>query len=124
MRILRSVVQPLMRAMLDAGHDFPLGSIVGPELVGDHDTRCSPLSFQQFAHQAFGRLGVSPALDENVEHEAILIDGAPKPVLFASDADDDLVQMPFVAEAAYGLLAKRVGELPSEFLRPQADRLV
>nr|KZB02908.1 hypothetical protein A4A59_08590 [Rhizobium leguminosarum] len=41
-----------MRAMLDAGHDFPLGSIVGPELVGNHDARCSPLSFQQFAHQA------------------------------------------------------------------------
>lgn len=62
------------------------------------------MSFQQFAHQAFGHLGVSPALNKNVEYEAILIDGAPKPVLFACDADDDLVQMPFVAEAAYGLL--------------------
>ena len=31
---------------------------------------------------------VSSALDQDVEHEAVLIDGAPQPVLLASDCDD------------------------------------
>ena len=36
---------------------------------------------QQLAQQTLGRLPVAPALDEHVEHEAILIDGPPQPML-------------------------------------------
>jgi len=40
---------------------------------------------------------VSALLDEYVENEAVLIDGAPEPVCFSGDRNDDFVQMPFVA---------------------------
>ena len=38
MRVFRSVVQPLVLAMLNAGHDLPLRRAVAGKLVGDHDT--------------------------------------------------------------------------------------
>ena len=40
-----------------------------------------------------------PALDEDVENKALLVDRAPEPVLSAGNGDDDLIQVPFVAAA-------------------------
>src|SRR3954468_13097532 len=74
-RILGSVIQALMPPVLDRGHDLTLGGAVAGQLVRDHDTRGPALLFQQLAEQALGGLLVAPALDENVEHEAILVDG-------------------------------------------------
>jgi len=34
--------------------------------------------------------GVSPALNQDVENEAILVDGAPQPMLLARDRDDEV----------------------------------
>jgi hypothetical protein len=45
-RILRPGIQALMRAMLDTGHDFSSGGIVGSEFVGDQDTRCDALALR------------------------------------------------------------------------------
>jgi hypothetical protein len=42
-RILGSVVQSLVLAMLNAGHDLPLRRAVAGKLVGDHDTGRSHL---------------------------------------------------------------------------------
>jgi hypothetical protein len=58
-----------MLAVLDAGHDLPLGCGVAAQLVGDQNTRRSPLLLQQLAQKAFGSLLVAPALDENVENK-------------------------------------------------------
>lgn len=71
------VIQALMRAMLDTGHDFSSGGIVGSELVGDHDTRCDTLALQELSHQLQGRLLVPAAPDQSLENVAIGIDGAP-----------------------------------------------
>jgi hypothetical protein len=48
-----------------------------------------------FAQQAFGGLLIAQALDEDIENEAFLIDGAPEPVLFAGDGDDNLIKPDF-----------------------------
>ena len=68
-RILRSVVESLVLAMLNAGHDLPLCRAVARKLVGDHDTGRLHLPLQQFAQQPLGRLLVASALDQDVEHE-------------------------------------------------------
>src|SRR3954454_6035650 len=60
---------------------------------------------------------VASALDQDIENEAFLIDRAPEPVLLASDGDDDLIQMPFVA-AARGASTEAVGEFAAEFQAP------
>jgi hypothetical protein len=68
-------------AMLNAGHDFPLCRGVTGKLVGDYDARRSHLLLQQLAQQPLGRLLVAAALHQNVEHDAGLVHGSPKPVL-------------------------------------------
>lgn len=109
MGILRPVVYALVLAVLDTGHNFTPGGAVAVQLVGDQDTRCPALPFQKLAEQACGGFLVTPAPDEDVENKAILIDGAPEPVLPAGHGDDDLVKRPLVA-AAWHPPADAVGE--------------
>src|SRR3954452_3467 len=111
MGILRPVVEAFVLAVLDTRHDLTLGGTVAAQLVGDQHTRRSSLLLQQFAQQAFGGLLIAPALDEDVENEAFLIDRTPEPMLLASDGNDNLIQMPFVA-AARGASTDAIGELP------------
>lgn len=99
-RIFRSIIQACVRPVFDAGHEGAHGGIIGSELVGDHDPWCPPLSFQQLAHQTLCRLGISAALYQHFEDEAVLIDGTPEPLLLATDSHDTFVEMPFVAQAA------------------------
>ena len=54
---------------------------------------------------------------------ALLIDGAPKPVLPASDREDDLIHMPLVA-ASRGASPNAIGIFPAEFLRPMPNTLM
>jgi hypothetical protein len=72
-------------------------SAIGFELVGDHDARRSCRLLEKLAHEPLRGSSISPALDENVENEAILIDSAPKPGLPASDRDHNLIHAPLVA---------------------------
>lgn len=58
------------------------------------------LSFQELAHQPQGRPFVAAALDQEIEHEARLVDSAPKPVFATADQDHDLIKMPFVAKSS------------------------
>src|ERR1700760_4113410 len=66
---------------------------------------------------------VAAALDENIENQAVLVDGTPQPILFPGDADDNLIEMPFIATARRSL-TDAVGEFPAEFEAPLPDRLV
>ena len=108
-----------MLPVLDAGHDFTFGRGVAAELVGDQHARRSPLLLQELAGQAFGGLLVAPALDEDIETKALLIDRAPEPVLLAGDAEDDLVKVPFVA-AAGGLADGGGWRIPGRISGPTA----
>src|SRR3954465_5245237 len=98
-----------MPPVLDRGHDLTLGGAVAGQLVRDQDTRGPALLFQQLAEQALGGPLVAPALDENGEREAILVDGPPEPMLLAPDRQAHFVQVPLVARA-WQLAADLVGE--------------
>jgi hypothetical protein len=62
-------------------------------------------------------------LDDFVKHVPVLIDSPPEPVFLASDADDDLVQMPNVVWA-WRLATKAPDILWSELLPSPADGLI
>src|SRR3954447_57742 len=94
--ITGSIVQALVPAVLDPGHQLPLRRRIARQLVRDHDPRRPALLLQQLAQQPLGRFLVAPALDQHVEHGAVLVDGAPQPVLRAGNPDLDLVQVPLV----------------------------
>src|ERR1700719_1975143 len=123
MGVFGPVIEALVLPMLDPGHDLPLGSGVALQLVGDEQTRGSTLLLEELAEQAFGSLLVAPALDENIENEAVLVDGTPEPMLLPGEADDHLIEVPFVATARRSP-TDAVGEFPAEFEAPLPDRLV
>src|SRR4051812_24417794 len=72
-------IQALVLSVLDRGHHLSLGGAVAGQLVRDHDTRGPHLPLQQLAKQPLGGLLVAPALDQDVEHDPILVDGPPEP---------------------------------------------
>jgi len=113
-RILRPIIEALVLPMLDAGHDLPLGRGVAAQLVGDQHTRRPPLLLQKLAQQAFSGSLVAPALDQDIENEALLVNRPPEPMLLAGDGDDDLIKVPFIAAAGRGP-TDAVGEFPAEF---------
>ena len=98
-RILGPVVEALVPAVLDPGHQLPLRRAIARQLVGDHDARRPALPLQQLAQQALGGPLVAPALHQHVEHDAVLVDRPPQPVLLAGDFDHDLIEVPLVAGA-------------------------
>jgi hypothetical protein len=58
-----------------------------------------------------------PALDQNVQHDAVLIHSAPEIMLLAGDLENDLIEMPLVAGPGQPP-ADDVGELLAELERP------
>ena len=112
-----------MLAVFDAKAHLRPCSAVGTELVGDHDARRCDGGFQELPHEPLRSATASSTLDQDVENEAILINGAPKRVLLAGDRDDDLIHMPFVA-ASRRTLADLIGERLAELLPPLAHGLV
>src|SRR5215210_1410631 len=123
MRVLGPVVETLMLAMLDRGHHLALGRAVARQLVRDHDTRDPALLFQQLAQQALGGPLVPPLLDENVEHNPILVDRPPEPVLLAADHQAHLIEVPFIARTGQPT-PDLVGEALAELARPLPDGLM
>ena len=91
MGVFSPVIEAFVLPVLDPGHDLPLGRGIALQLVGDEHTRGSTLLLEELAQQAFGGLLVAPALDENIENKAVLVDGTPQPILFPGDADDNLI---------------------------------
>jgi len=113
-RVLGPVVQSLVLPVLDAGHDLPLRNLVARQLVGDHDPRGTALLLQQLVQQPEGRLLVAPALDEDVEHAAVLVHRTPEPVPLAPGRHHDLVAVPLVSsrgQPAPDLVRKALAEL-------------
>src|ERR1700687_2634659 len=101
MRILRPVVQSLVLAMFDAKAYLQPRSAVGSKLVRDHDARWRDGGFQELRHEFSRSKAVSATLDQNLKNEAVLIDGAPKPVWLSGNREDDFIPMPFVAAARW-----------------------
>ena len=116
MRILSSIIQALVLATFDTKAHLRPRSAIGTELVRDNDGRWRDGRFQECPHKPLRRTAVSSTLDHDVENEAVLVDGAPKPVLLAGDRDDDLVHVPFVA-ASWSALSDLIGERSAELHR-------
>src|SRR4051812_21835300 len=77
-----SSYKALVPPVLDRGHHLALCRAVAGQLICDHHTRGPHLPLQQLPEQALGGPFVPSALDQDVEHAPVLIDGPPQPVLF------------------------------------------
>jgi hypothetical protein len=68
--------------------------LVGAIPVSDDCRGRQTLSFQQLTHQAQRRIHAAFGSDQESEHFALIIDGAPQIHLPAADRDKDFVEMP------------------------------
>ena len=76
-----SIVFVLLRAVHDRRHHDAVGRRVAAKLVRNQKPWLAALPFQQLTEKAFGRQPITPWLDEDVDHVAILIDGPPEILL-------------------------------------------
>jgi hypothetical protein len=71
---------------------------------------------QQPPEEARGSIGITPALNKDVEHNAVLIHGTPEIVLHALDPDEYLVEVPLVPwprSTTTEAIGKALAELPA-----------
>jgi hypothetical protein len=75
--ILRAIVCSLIVYVLDIGQYLRLGGGITAQLVGDDGPRNVLQSMQQLAKEFLGSLSIAQRLHQDIEHLAVLIDGAP-----------------------------------------------
>jgi hypothetical protein len=68
MRILGSIIQPLMLSMLHGLHHLLLCCLVTLEFVGDNYPWHEALFFQEFAEESMCRLCISMSLQQDIQH--------------------------------------------------------
>ncbi len=122
-RILRAIVQPFMLSVLDAPQALPLRSTVACQLVRDEHTRHVLTTFEEFAEKLLGCSLIPPALDQDIQHSSMLIDGAPQVGGFALDGQEHFVQMPFIARLRPSSTSL-VGILLTERTRPTSHGFI
>jgi hypothetical protein len=66
---------------------------------------------------------IATRLDQNVDHIAVLVDRTPEILTLASNGDEELVQVPRVAQPTFSPL-QPAGVIASELPAPLADGLV
>ena len=83
--------------MLGVGKHLPNRGCVAGEFIGDHDAWFIADAVNNLPQKAFGRLLITPRLDQDVQNDAALIDRPPQPVAFAADLQRHFVQVPLIA---------------------------
>ena len=121
-RDLAAVVEIPALTVFHARQDLAFGSAIGPEFIGNDGSGHVAQTLQQLAKEALGGIRVTAALHHNIKHVAMLINGSPEVVQFASDAHEHLIQEPFVA-GLWPPLLERLGIGSPEAQAPFADRL-
>jgi hypothetical protein len=100
MRVFRPVVQIPTRPVPDSGQHGAVRDAGAAQAVGDDVARLVAQPLQQPLEGAVGGGGISLVLDEDVEHDAGLVDGTPEVVKLTVDPDEHVVQVPYVDKAS------------------------
>jgi hypothetical protein len=110
--VLGLIVQISALSLLGVGKQVALCHAVASQLVSHDHPRHIVQSLQQAPEEALGGFGISALLNEDVEHNAVLIHAAPKIMPYALDPDEHLVQVPLVP-GPWPSAAQAVGKAPA-----------
>jgi hypothetical protein len=100
-----------------------LGDTVASQLISHDHARHILKAFQQPSKEALRGFGVPPWLNQDVEHNAVLIHGTPKIVLHALDPDEHLVHVPLVSRP-WSAASQAARECLAELLAPLTNGLI
>src|SRR4051794_19740360 len=109
--------------MLDTRKQTALSDTIAPQLVSHDHSRHILQPRQQPPQETLGSIGIAPVLNKDVEHNAVLIHGAPEIVLHALDPEEHLVEIPLVP-GPRPAAAQAVGEALAEFPAPPPHGLI
>jgi len=123
MRVLTTVIEIATLAMLFPWENLALGCAIAFELIGDDHARHVLQSFVKFFETLLGRLLVAPALDQDVEHVVVLIDGPPQVMPLATDKQKHFVEMLFIS-GPRPPAAQLIGIVLAELETPLADGFI
>jgi len=76
--ILVAVIEVPVLAVLHSSKDLPLRRTIASQLIRNDHPRHVRQSLQQPAKELLGGVHVAPALHQDIQYMAILIDGAPQ----------------------------------------------
>jgi hypothetical protein len=80
-------------------------------------------TLQRPSEETLRRLGVTPGMNEYVEHNAVLIDGAPETMVHALDPDENFIHVPLVS-GSWPAASRRLSGTGGGFLTPPSHRLI
>jgi hypothetical protein len=100
MRDFGAIIFVLPSAVNNTRHHAPVGRREAAQLVRDQTPWRMALSFQQLAEEARGRTPITPWLEQDIDHVAVLVDGPPEILLAPVDVHEQFVQVPRVAQAS------------------------
>ena len=123
MGVLHTVIQISVLPMFDAWEELPLRGSITLQLVRDDDAWSVLAPLEELAEESLRSLLVAPALHQDIEDLAILIDHPPEIVPLTTNREKDLVQMPLITAlraAVPKLIRIWLAELPT----PLADRFI
>src|SRR5258708_25938860 len=96
MRVLCSIVEVLVLAVLHARQDLAFRCSITFQLISDNHTRNILQPFEKLAEKSFRGLLIASALHKDVDHIAVLVHSSPQVMYLATDSEQNLVHMPFV----------------------------
>ena len=120
--VLRPIVQVTALAVLDNRQQFASGHAIALQLVRDEDARAIVQTPEEALEEALCRSTVAAALHRDIEHDAVLIYGAPEIAHLTLNADEHLVEVPLVTGPRAA--AKTAREGGAKLQAPPADALV
>jgi hypothetical protein len=123
MRVFGAIVQISALSMFCFWKQLALSHAVASQLIGHDHAGHILKAFQQTPEETLCCFGIPPWLNENVEHNALLIHGAPQIVLHSLDPYEYSVEVPFVSRLGPAA-AQTAGKGLAELLAPAPDRLI
>src|SRR3954470_21842802 len=123
MRVFRSVVQVATGSVLHPGQDLAVRDPVAAQAIGDDALRLVLQASEQALEEAFRGCGVPAVLDQDVEHDAVLVYRAPEIMQLTVDLQEHLIEVPSVAWLGPAL-TELAGEVGAELQAPLPDALV
>ncbi len=96
MRVLRTVIEVPVLAVLHPRQHFLLRGAVAFQLVGNDDPWHVRQPFQQFTEKLLRCLFISTALYQNIQDVAILIDSPPQVMPLTVNGEKHLIEVPLV----------------------------
>ena len=121
-RVLRTVVQTLVLAMLHARQHLLLRCLVAAKLVRDDHAWHIATALEQFPEELPRCSFVATALHQDIQHVPILIDRSPQVLRLSIDLQEHFIQKLLVAWPSTA--AELVGVGLSELQTPLAHRFV